>query len=329
MPGPNPKIICNLKGNEGNIIRTTQIYPIGGGKGGIGKSLITANLGVLFAQQGKRVAILDLDLGASNLHTFIGQNHLEKGLDAFINKTEKQLENVVVKTEIPNLSFISSANCMIEVANLYAAQKEKIIRAIQGLDFDYVFLDLGAGTNFNMLDFFLTSGQGIFVLTSEPTAIENAFNFIKAVYFRIIKRTLKQKVFSSVTRSMDLSGNTMDQSFRILKAIRKKDRQTAELLKEKLGKFQFYFMVNKLRKDDDPGLGEKIEKVCNRHFYSGFKFLGNIRYDEKVHDAVLLRKIFITRYAYTPSANDINRIAKQLEAFTGPRIEDVFYDEAT
>jgi len=48
-----------------------RIYPIGGGKGGVGKSFITANLGALLAKQGKRVVLVDLDLGGSNLHTFL------------------------------------------------------------------------------------------------------------------------------------------------------------------------------------------------------------------------------------------------------------------
>ena len=300
------------------IIRKTQIYPVGGGKGGIGKSLITANLGVLFARQGKRVALVDLDLGAANLHTFVGQDQPGRGLDSFLSKAVDRLEDVISETDIPNLGFVNSANCMVEAANLYAAQKEKVIRAVRELDYDYVLLDLGAGTNFNMLDFFLTSDQGIFVLTAEPTAIENAFNFIKAVYFRIIKRALKQKEFNRVTRNLDLTANTLDQSFRILTAIRRQDPATGELLKKKLQQFRFSFIVNQLRKSDDPALGRKIQKVCSRHFYSRFRFLGNIRYDEKIHDAVQLRSIFVTRYAYTPSANDIHRIATRLDTVAYP-----------
>ncbi|MBU0970833.1 MAG: AAA family ATPase, partial [Proteobacteria bacterium] len=149
--------------------------------------MITANLGVLLARQGNRVVLVDLDLGASNLHTFIGQPDTDRGLESFLGKTQAHLDKVAMPTDIANLFFISSRNCLTEAANLYAAQKQKIIRAIQKLEFDYVLMDLGAGTNFNMLDFFLTSNQGIFICTPEPTSIENSFNFIKAVYFRVIK----------------------------------------------------------------------------------------------------------------------------------------------
>ena len=295
---------------EDRAINSTQVYPVGGGKGGIGKSLIAANLGALLARQGNRVLLIDLDLGSSNLHTFVGEPDTDLGLGAFIDKTIPSLDRAVVPTQIPNLSFISSQNCGTEAANLYTAQKQKIIRAISRLAYDYIFMDLGAGTHFNMLDFFLTSNQGICIVTSEPTSIENTFNFIKAVYFRVVKRTLKLSAFNRVTRDLDLSDNSIDQSFKIIKAIEAQDPKIGELLKNTLQEFHFKFVVNQVRQNDDPDLGMKIEKVCNRHFYSTFKCLGNVAYDDKVHDSIQTRQNFITKYTYTRAANDLSRVAK-------------------
>jgi len=95
--------------------------------------MITANLGVLLAQQGRRVVLVDLDLGASNLHAFIEKEDTDRGLETFLSKHASQLEEVIMPTKIPNLFFISSRNCQTEAANLYDAQKQKIIRAIQKL----------------------------------------------------------------------------------------------------------------------------------------------------------------------------------------------------
>ena len=170
----------------------SRIYPIGSGKGGSGKSFINANLGTLLARQGKSVVLVDLDLGGSNLHTFFGLKNPKAGLNEFLKKTFKNLDQVVAPTIIPNLFMISSMDCSMEIANLFHTQKIKIIKAIQRLPYDYVLLDLGAGTNFNTLDFFLTSNEGLFVATPEPTSVENAFRFIKAANLRMIKQALKQ-----------------------------------------------------------------------------------------------------------------------------------------
>src|SRR5210317_304032 len=184
-----------------------EIYPIGGGKGGVGKSFITASLGVLLAKWGKKVVLIDLDLGAPNLHTLLGMKSPKIGLNCFLNKTVKNLESAAVPTMIPNLFLISSFHCYMEIANLFYAQKLKIIDSIKKLPFDYILLDLGPGTNFNTLDFFLTSKKGILICTPEPTSIENSFRFIKTVYFRKLKQMMKKNTFDSVFKdpSSDLN----------------------------------------------------------------------------------------------------------------------------
>jgi len=282
--------------------------------------MLTANLGNLLARRGRRVLVMDLDLGSPNLHTFMNRTGNGPGLAAYLDKTVETLDHAVVPTDIPNLSFISSRHCNTEAANLHTAQKSKIIRAVQNLDYDYVLMDLGAGTHFNMLDFFLTSEQGICLLTSEPTSIENTINFIKALYFRVVKRTLKLADFNKVTRKLDLSGNSMDQSFKIIRKLEEQEPVMGELLREKLRRFEFKLVVNQVRPKDDPDLGNKIAEVCSRHFHSRFSFVGNIRYDETVHDAIQLRQNFISTYARAQAANDMARIARNLLKEAVPRI---------
>ncbi len=289
------------------------IYPIGGGKGGIGKSFIAANLGVLLAKQENRVVLVDLDLGASNLHTFTGMSSVKTGIEKFLNKTVIDLTQVAVPTEIKNLSIISSVNCSMEIANLFAAQKIKIIKAIQNLPFDYVLLDLGAGTNFNTLDFFLSSNEGILLLTPEPTSIENAFKFIKAVYLRKVRQILNQREFKSVTDCINSNDNAIERTSRIIDAVAARDPEKGELLRKELTDYRFNFIINQFRKTVDPKLGEKIEKVCNRYFYSTFHFLGNVCHDERVHESIYSKKIFINKYSYTVSAIDLSHIVKKLE----------------
>ena len=290
-----------------------EIYSIGGGKGGVGKSFIAASLGALLAKQGKKVVLVDLDLGASNLHTFFGIKKPKSGLDGFLNKSVPRLEDAAVPTEIPNLSLISSSRCPIEIANLYHTQKQKIINALRGLPIDYIFLDLGAGTNYNTLDFFLTSRNGIIILTPEPTSIENSFRFIKAIYLRRLKHIIKQHTFNSAARHTVIDpSNTAIQSHEIIKTILKYNPENEAFLKKKLSQLNLKFVINQFRKNLDPKLGEKIQSACNRHFYSNFQFLGNISYNEGVYVSILSQKLFVLKYPYTTSSIDLKKIADKI-----------------
>ena len=290
-----------------------EIYSIGGGKGGVGKSFIVASLGALLAKQGKKVVLVDLDLGASNLHTFFGIKHPKSGIDGFLNRTVTKLEDAAVPTVVPNLSLISSLHCPMEIANLYHAQKQKIISALRDLPFEYIFLDLGAGTNFNTLDFFLTSKNGILVLTPEPTSIENSFRFMKAVYLRRLKHIIKQHTFNSAARHTVVDPtNAASKSHEIIKTILKYDPEKEAFLKTKLNQLDFKIIINQFRKNLDPKLGEKIQTACSRHFYSNFQFIGNISYNEGVYVSILSQKLFVLKYPYTTSSIDLKKIADKI-----------------
>lgn len=265
------------------------------------------------AKWGKKVVLIDLDLGGSNLHTLLGVNHQKGGINRFLDKTVKNLENTAVSTFIQNLFFIGSSLCSMEVANLLHAHKLKIINAIQKLPFDYILLDLGTGTNFNTLDFFLTSKQGIFICTPEPTAIENSFRFIKAVYLRKLKQIVKRHSFNSATKKAVVNQNNLETtSPDVIEIVLKYDPDREEFLRNRLSEFNFKFILNQFRKNLDVTMGDKIEDLCNRHFYSNFQFLGNVGYDVRIHDSIFSKKIFIHKFPYTPPAMDMKKIAEKI-----------------
>ena len=149
------------------------------------------------------------------------------------------------------------------ISNLFAAQKQKLINAIYKLPHDYVLLDLGAGTNFNTIDFFLSSNTGLFVCIPEPTSIENTFRFINAVYLRKLQNSLKQKVFNSIIN--EISGNARDAVIKaddIIKTVSRYNALKGEALRNSLYEMEFKFVINQFRKEVDKTIGYKIEKTC-------------------------------------------------------------------
>ncbi len=291
-----------------------RIYSIGGGKGGSGKSFIAASLGGLLAKQGKKVVLIDLDLGASNLHTLLGQKITQRGLDAFIDKTTGRLEDVALPTTIPNLHLISSPRCSLEIANLFYAQKVKLINAIKNLPFDYILLDLGPGTHFNTLDFFLIAPEGLFVATPEPTAIENTFIFIKSVYLRKLKQALKEANMWHICQEevTKLSRGTLKSPLELIDILVKRDSERGKIFEDLLSSLRFRLILNKFRGQVNENLGEQLIEVCNRHLYPRFDFLGNISYDSRVYESILGRHIFIRKYPYTKTVSDLQNMVNTL-----------------
>ncbi|MCK5690723.1 P-loop NTPase, partial [Myxococcota bacterium] len=170
-----------------NFSAPKNVIAVGGGKGGTGKSLLAANLGVVLSQQGRRVIMVDADLGGANLHTCLGMPTPKTTISDFISRRVGELSDIVIDTGIERLSLISGALDQMGAANPKYTQKLRFLREISRLDVDDVIIDLGGGTGFNVLDFFLIADHRILTVAPEPTAVENAYRFIKAIYYRRLK----------------------------------------------------------------------------------------------------------------------------------------------
>ena len=150
-----------------------RIWAIGGGKGGTGKSFVAANLGLHLASLDREVVLIDADLGAPNLHTLLGIKPSHPDLGDFLTGAVPTLEAAAVETPFRNLRLVKGTENILFVANLAHYRKLRLLRQIRKLPTQNVILDLGTGSSFNTLDFFLSANPGVVVTTPEPTAIEN------------------------------------------------------------------------------------------------------------------------------------------------------------
>ena len=164
-----------------------QIIPIASGKGGVGKSLVAANLAIALAQAGRRVVLADLDLGGSNLHLILGLRGIPYGIGTYFNSPEMDFEDIIIDTDVDNLRFIPGDSEIPGMANLKLQQKRSLIKNLLALtETDVLIIDLGAGTSTNTIDFFLMSGQGVIITTPTLTSTLNAYFFLKNAVFRIL-----------------------------------------------------------------------------------------------------------------------------------------------
>jgi len=294
------------------VVFMAHIWPIGGGKGGTGKSFLTGNIGIMLARQKFKTLLIDADLGSPNLHTVIGLPYPEKSLSDFFSKRLTDLEDAVLETPIPNLFLISSARNKLDVANLAFEQKMKMLRAISRLAYDYILIDLSAGTSFNTIDFFTLSGSGIFVSCPEPTSIENLYRLILSVYLRKIRQVLKSQYFKELAekaeaRNPDTTINKPEYLLQVLKEI---DPEKAGVIERILQAFQFRLVINQLRKQDNPKIGSLICQIIEKHLCLNMQFMGNVSFDERVHDGLCGKAPFAERYLYSQVTLDLRRVAR-------------------
>jgi flagellar biosynthesis protein FlhG len=172
---------------------TGTVISVGGGKGGVGKSILSIGMGVALARSGKSVVLADLDLGAANLHTYLGILGRTPTIADFILGKVPSLENLVVETSVNNLGLISGAEFVPGITSPAHWMKLKLLRHLRTLPADYVIIDLGAGVHFNTLDFFGISDRGVVITAPEPGAVMNAYSFVKGALFRKMQNIFKNQ----------------------------------------------------------------------------------------------------------------------------------------
>lgn len=299
-----------------------HIWPIGGGKGGSGKSFLTSSLGRLLAESGKRTLLVDLDLGAANLHTLIDVPYPTKSLSDFIRKKSPLLQDTVLQTPTPNLFLISGAHDSLDIANLAYEQKIKILKAIAKLDYDWILLDLGAGTSFNTLDFFLISQYGIFITTPEPTSIENVYRLVRAIYFRRIRHSFDTFYFQQLEKEVarQFGEDAIYKPNCMMQVVRRLHPEIFLKLDKDISSYKFKLILNQLRKQDNVAIGAQICQIIEKHLGIHIEFAGNVSYDDHVHDAICQRVSFLDRYPHARAVADLRGISRQMVSSAGEQL---------
>lgn len=269
-----------------------HILPIASGKGGVGKSATSVNLAVVLAQNGKRVILADFDFGGANLHTLLGLKNNHAGMGNFIYKQVSDLSELLQDTPVANVKFIAGDCLYPGTSNIDTMTKRKIIRKMSALDADYLILDLGAGTTYNTLDFFLLTHNSVVVTTPELTSILNAYSFMKAAAFRFFTaqfraRSAERKFIDEYIRG-SATGTEMSFVDLVRQAQERFGDSGADFMEE-MQRFRPQVIVNMGETSDDLEMAKRFRAlVCNKLGLQ-VDFVGFLPRDPKVSYAIALR----------------------------------------
>ncbi|MBM4295339.1 MAG: MinD/ParA family protein [Deltaproteobacteria bacterium] len=270
-------------------ITRIKLWSIGGGKGGIGKSIFTLGLGISLSRLGKKVILIDADLGGANLHTLMGVHYPPVTLEDFLLKRVERLEDLIIPTEVEGIGLICGADDVLGAANPTFAQKIRLLKQMEGLDAHFVLLDLGAGTSFNFLDFFNYSPGKIVLTTNQATSLQNAYGFIKSALYRQLSREFSRDN-DMLEMLFMMAGKPEYETPRSIRELLAylKDAFPGEYARvvRVMAYMRVWLVVNMIKTHRDGNCARIIQEVCRDFLSLQLEVLGRVPYDSAVEAAV-------------------------------------------
>lgn len=285
------------------------ILSVASGKGGAGKSMVASNVALLLAKQGYRVTLVDLDTGGANLHILFGLFNPETSLTEFLNHRNVPLQRMAQTLPVhQNLSLIPGTGETLLTSNLPHSKKKRLINHLRKLDSDIVILDVGAGTHYHTLDYFLAADGYLAVATPDPTSVLDLYRFIKLAAIRKvlsgfmardpISDALLNKEFQSIQDVLDAVGQTNEAGKSIATAI--------------LDSFRPCLILNRM------GTGSKVntlhlQQMVQQYIGADLLLLGHIPQDDHVERSIR-QYLPVVEYApQCPASRAFEQLVGKLE----------------
>jgi len=258
------------------------LISVASGKGGVGKSVVAANLALALAKTGRQVLLADLDVGGADAHILLGELNPSVTLTDFLEKRVARLEDVAIPVTFhQNLRLITGTGETLATANMAHSRKKRLMKHFQDLRADVVVIDIGAGTSYHALDFFLMADIHVAVATPDPTSVLDLYRFIKLAAIRRVlscflarspmAEVLANRDFTSVEEVMEVAGAT--------------DEDGREVATTALKSFQPGLVINRTSSHSQVNV-LYLRKILHQYVGGDVRLLGEIPEDSAVTQAV-------------------------------------------
>jgi len=304
-----------------------RVIAVGGGKGGTGRSLLSANIAIYLTTLGNRVVLLDAALGGANLHVLCGGVRPHRTLAEVLSEDGVHLREITGDTPVPDLQLISGRRDPAWVASPRAGQIARLTSEVRQLDADWVIIDIGPGTGSYQLDLFLAADAGLLVAVPEPTSVELAWRFVRTAFLRRLRHAglgehgkLPQHELrddSGIPAPLDLYE----------RALHRGD-DVAARLRDEIAGFAPQIVVNFARSKAEMDLGHAMASAGRRRLGVPLGYLGHVEYDEAVWVALRRSRPLLIDHPETRVAKCIEKVTRRLMGwFHEPQVDDVGREE--
>jgi flagellar biosynthesis protein FlhG len=159
--------------------KKARIITVTSGKGGVGKTNVSVNMALAYARLGKKVVVMDADLGLANVNVMLS---LIPPFNLYhVIRKQKTMREIMLETEY-GISIVAGASGFSKIANLNEEERQEFIDELETLSSaDIIIIDTSAGVSDNVLDFIAAADDAVIITTPEPTAITDAYGIIKII----------------------------------------------------------------------------------------------------------------------------------------------------
>lgn len=296
------------------------IIAVGGGKGGVGKSVISANLSGTLGRLGMRVLVIDLDFGCANLHTHFGIGMPKRSLTDFLLRKTHSFADVILPAPVDNVNFVAGGreeewgHHLGENYVVLAPLWQSILMAKKLHAYDAVILDLGAGTHRHTMEFFSAAHLGLVTILPEATSIENAYVFLKMALLKLVEhlgQRLDQKdVAKHIQRGLSQAGTSIENGYLYqLRELKNAYPQFVTQVARSILARYIGIIVNQTREQSDLDIAKSMEHICQRYFGFQTVNLGNLNYDESVWKSSKNRRLLLVDFPHAAISKKFNKLA--------------------
>ena len=264
-----------------------------------------------------------MDLGGANLHLYLGETLLEKNINDFLSKRAATLEEIMVSTRYgPQL--IGGDSSQLGAANIQFAKKLQLLGSIKKIDADYVIIDLGGDTSYNIIDFFMAADQGIVMTTRDPASYLDAYNFIKIALYRRLNRLfgLESSFMAQKDRglqrliyeeTMSSNGSNIKNIEELMERVKKQQSESLSLLTEAISTFNPHLILNRVTHNSNvTQVVERIQEVSRRILSIDVKYLGSFPYQQEIEFSAMDLVPIVARYPEGDLAKKMSVIIEKL-----------------
>jgi flagellar biosynthesis protein FlhG len=192
---------------------SSRIITVTSGKGGVGKTNLSVNMALAFARLGKKVVVMDADLGLANVNVML--NMIPKYNLYHVIKKQKTIQEILVETEY-GISIVAGASGFSQIANMSEEDRKDFINELDTLSSaDIIIIDTSAGVSSNVLDFIAAADDAVIITTPEPTAITDAYGIIKIIATEYDTLSMSLKLVVNRAKSAAEAKNVADRMINI------------------------------------------------------------------------------------------------------------------